>query len=177
VIHDCYFSHIKGSAIKLGIVSVARCHMARVAGCGDGGMDPKPSVWIFGIGSTGGVAAQLYADLLYIEDAHDAPACKVEATGALFMHLGHFETGGTGQMHLDADGYVEVSSTAFGSCTADNAIVLRERESSLDRCRIQSTPTAETIRVEAQAIQLSNLYIEAGTGQTGACIKLTSTAG
>jgi hypothetical protein len=173
VIHDCYVMHIKGSAIKLGFVSVARSSMTRIASCGN---TNQPSVWVNGAGAVGPVIAQLFAEHLYVEDARNAPACKVEVTGALFIHRAHFESAGTGQIHLDANGYVEVSSSTFGACDAANAIVLRERESSLDRCRILNTPTAETILVEAAAVQLSNLYIEAGTGQTASCIRLTAAA-
>jgi hypothetical protein len=109
-----------------------------------------------------------------VEGNQDAPSIRVVATydSGLRAQNCHFE-GGNGQLFIDGDGLVHVDFCHFGSNTG-TSIHLKAAESSVSNCKFASTPTNETIIVDAQQCRLSNLFVN--TGQAGASITFTANA-
>lgn len=86
MIDDCWFSFLKGTAIKVGRVTVCRINSGRISRCG---YDNKPSVHVFGDGNEGYGAARIFD--LVLEGSHKAPSLKIEPGTTAIIQRMHFE--------------------------------------------------------------------------------------
>jgi hypothetical protein len=118
--------------------------------------------------------AALWLSNSVVEGNQDAPSCHVVGTynSILRAHNCHFESG-NGHLFIDGDGEVQANFCIFASNTA-TSIHLKKAESSVSNTRFKSTPTNETIIVDAQFCRLSNLFLN--TGQSGPSIRFTDGA-
>jgi hypothetical protein len=88
-IQDCFFDELKGSAIKMGVVTVCRVRGGRIYRCGDSvDSTARPAVHVEG----GGVFAGAYIDDAIIEGSHKAPSVRAEALTWLNIRNSYFES-------------------------------------------------------------------------------------
>jgi hypothetical protein len=83
-VENCYFSNLRGSAIRIGRVTVCRVHSGRIYRCGD---TDEPAVHVHGSAGFAGA----YLDRVIIEGTHKAPSVQVETGTVLTLRNGYFE--------------------------------------------------------------------------------------
>jgi hypothetical protein len=88
MVDDCWFSFLKGTAIKIGRVTVCRVNFGRIYQCGN---TDRPAIHLDGLGGFGGL--NMFGHV--VEGTHLAPSLKINAGTAGIIQRTHFESNDT----------------------------------------------------------------------------------